>query len=191
MDNQNQWLSEDDGLNSDYTDESIQDSLEKIGFDHVASAYVVEEINRALLPIAKRFGLGLKRFGARYSSGVFPLPFALVLPKGKLANPRAAHDFQALAISYGLSPGDLGREIVIAGKKYKLVGVYPNDRKEPILAMHDGQLYRMDAASVRALLAAQDALAEIEGEENGTETKTKAEALDDDPGRKASQDGTG
>lgn len=109
------------------------------------------EITEAVKVIGDMHGvtLSLGRGKFSYSEGTFPLQITPKDGSGQAVDPRALA-FKQNAYEYGLSPADLGRLFVSAGKVYTIIGANPKAHKYPILAKckNDGKTYRLPVSHV-------------------------------------------
>ena len=49
------------------------------------------------------------------------------------AEERMSIEFKIYAVLYGLTPEDLGKEVQVSEKTYKIVGIKPNNKKYPLI----------------------------------------------------------
>ena len=129
-------------------------------FDRPAVRAVMDECEEALKAVADRHGLKLVRKSCSYLGNECPVAFKLQTVvtdvSGEVVTSEA-QDFKRCAVLFGLKPEDLGREFVSPqGKRFKICGAKPRNRKYPILAkcVTTGRVYKFPEDQVVRALAA-------------------------------------
>lgn len=107
-------------------------------FDRTAVRMVMNECEAALQAVADKHGLRLVRKNVSFRENECPVAFKLLTTVtdsvGEVVTPEA-QDFKRCAVMFGLKPEDLGREFMaLSGKRFKICGAKPRNRKYPILA---------------------------------------------------------
>ena len=107
-------------------------------FDYDTFESIRDSVDEALKAVGKSLGVSLRLGKGKYAplEGHFLLKVNVVGKNGEVKD-QAAEDFKRYANSYGLSPDDLGKRIIVRGKGYKIIGALPNRHKYPILTITD------------------------------------------------------
>jgi len=110
-----------------------------------------KDIDSALKSVADKHGLSLMLGNIRFNEESFTGKLEARVTD-KPGETTMAADFRALAHSYGLSPSLLGQVLSINGKRYKIVGLKPRNRKYPVIAesVATGKRFKFAAFSVRS-----------------------------------------
>jgi hypothetical protein len=92
------------------------------------------DIEAALAAVAAKHGVALKLAGTRFTAqnATIKIEAAVINAAGE-AETRAAQDFKQLAGLYGFAASDLGREVILDGRRLKIAGLRPKADKRPIL----------------------------------------------------------
>jgi hypothetical protein len=128
-------------------------------FDRPAVRAILDECEAALKVVADKHGLRLARKGCSFRAGECPVPFKLMTvatgDNGEVVTAEA-RDFERCAVLFGLKAEDLGREFSSRGKRFKICGAKPANRKYPILAkcLSTGKVYKFPEDQVVRALAA-------------------------------------
>ena len=114
-----------------------------------------KEIDQALEALGKKYDIKFRAGNASYTgtNATFKLEIATKGEGGEVITKEAA-DFKIYAERFGVKPEDLGKEIDLMGRKFKLVGILPKSRKFPFSGkdLVDGKSYKLpENAVVKAL----------------------------------------
>jgi len=108
-----------------------------------------DDMAKAVVDVAQKYGMRIKKNAARYSDleVTLTLGLAAILTKAK-------HDWERDAKLLGLEPGDFGRDFTVRGRTFCITGVNLGRTKYPVKACEKGttKAYKFDAATVRAAL---------------------------------------
>jgi len=116
---------------------------------------ILEECQKALAPIAEKYGLTLDRKGRTYQHDALPVMFQLLIKEttedGTVLT-AAGKDFQKYAALYGLKAEDFGREFRHQGETFRISGFKPKSRKYPVLAdnVKTGKTFKFMVETVEA-----------------------------------------
>jgi len=106
-------------------------------------------IKIALESVSKQLGISIQAPRMTYGESDFRMTISGVLPvvAGESA---IASVFRTKCEKYGLKPHDLGRVFVSNGKRYKITGLKPVNRKYPIIAdnVETGKSFKFTASNV-------------------------------------------
>jgi hypothetical protein len=121
--------------------------------DSLACKLLREKINAALAPLGKELGVVILAKNATYNhagtNATFKLEVAAIGESGQVETKGAAA-YRELHQLFGLPADGLFKEIIYAGKPFKIVGLLPRSEKSPLLAQApDGKQYRL---SLKALV---------------------------------------
>ena len=121
-------------------------------FDRPTLRALRGEIAAALKAVATKHGIALTAAGVSFDAQRFTLKIegAVIGADGK------AGSFAQHAHLFGLAPGDLGKRIMLGGKRFTIVGLRPNARKRPVL-LEDANGNRNVVASADSVLRALNA----------------------------------
>lgn len=112
-------------------------------------------INAALAALASQHGISISVGNASYtdSTAVFKLNLAVKNPDGTVAS-RDREDFIQYASLYGMKPEWLGCTFQSLGKAFKIIGLAPKRRKNPIICQEarTGKNFVFPAHSIVALM---------------------------------------
>jgi hypothetical protein len=126
-------------------------------FDGALVRKIMEETEKALKPIAEKYGLVLDRKGRTYHRDSCPVMYQFLVKetgaRGEVLT-AAAKDFQKYAARFGLAATDLGREFRRNGTFFRIVGMKPKSHKYPVLAMNvsTGKTFKFAAEDVETAL---------------------------------------
>jgi len=102
-------------------------------FDKSTLKTLQAEIEKALKPVAEKFGVGMKMNGGSYGPGAATLKVQVVpLNTDGTRKSEFEDSFKKYASTYGLKPEHLFAEITYGGNRYKIVGLNPNRYKMPL-----------------------------------------------------------
>jgi len=119
--------------------------------DRSSLRLAMSELEKVMKPVCDKLGLSLKMGGGSFTPQNAVCKFTIAVQDGSgNAVTREAEDFKRYAKSYGLSPDDLHRTFIYAGRQYKILGLAPRSAKYPILAERDGKTVKMPLESVKA-----------------------------------------
>ena len=104
-------------------------------FDRAAVRAIRDRLQQALQPLGKELGMVIDVAGGSFTEAniVFKVEVATVGENGQVHN-REAEDFKRMASLIGMKPEDLGREVAIIGRRYKIKGWLTKSKRYPILA---------------------------------------------------------
>ena len=115
-----------------------------------------EEIEKALQPLAEKYGLKITRGNASYGDSNLTLKVnvATVAADGTAVT-KEAESFKMNAERFGLHADDLGRTFDCRGRQVRLIGAKPRSPKYPLLVeeVDSGKVFKFTAEGVRAGLA--------------------------------------
>lgn len=105
---------------------------------------IAVEIEKALAPVAKKFGLVVQMRGGKYdATGYYP---KVELKEGDAGR----KNFEAHAASFDLLPSDFGKEFQHKGEPFTVADVKLGSDKFPILAkrVSDGKIYGFPSETI-------------------------------------------
>ena len=118
-----------------------------------------DEVEQALAAMAELYGIDIRVIGKTYTGSSFAnIKLSLAIKDSDKGIPmdENAANFVRRAHIYGLKPEDLGKTFTSAGgRKYKIVGLKPRNRKYPVLAVWedgDKRTYKFGAKTVASYL---------------------------------------
>jgi hypothetical protein len=120
-------------------------------FDHETVTEMYEEVDKALLAVAKKFGIKLKRGKVKYSSAQASfVVVANILSKDGEVKTTEGEAWKVHCKFYGFEKEDFGREFRCNGKIFKIAGLMPRKFKYPILATNvNGRRFKFPAETVK------------------------------------------
>jgi len=127
-------------------------------FDRTSCRALMDECEKALGPIAEKYGLTLDRKGKTYRRDSLPVMFQFLVKEldanGNAMDSRAM-DFLKYAALYGLSKDDFLAEFRSNGELFRITGFKPRAVKYPVLAenVRTGKTYKFPAERVKLALA--------------------------------------
>lgn len=111
-----------------------------------------EEMEAALEPIARKYGLTVRRGGGTFTDSGWTAKFdVLAASTSGAPTGKEADAFRALHSLYGFKQDDLGATVICNGQKTRIVGLMPRGRL-PVLVERGGKLYRQAAEPLLRLL---------------------------------------
>jgi len=126
-------------------------------FDKSTLKTLQAEIEKALRPIAEKYGVGMKMNGGSYGPGAATLKVQIVpLNTDGTRKSEFEDDFRKYAESYGLKPEHLFAEVTYGGKRYKIVGLNTNRYKMPLHVERDGKRFFVPMDAANALRSKKD-----------------------------------
>lgn len=119
--------------------------------DKTAVITLRNEIEAALQAVAFKHKIVIKAGNGQFSgtNATLKLEIAVIDDSGAIVTKEAVA-FKQLAVRYGFKPEDLGREFVVRGRKFVLVGIDRNSYKYPVLATSNGKTMKLMLADVQA-----------------------------------------
>ena len=127
--------------------------MEIKSFDRQNLKMLSADINEALQAVAKDYGIAIKTNGGTYDHVSFRLKVECSLMQDGKAITKEETSFKQYASMYGMNPEDLGKNIIVGGKAYKVMGLRPSARRFPILAeRYDGKRFCLPLSSVKHAL---------------------------------------
>lgn len=118
------------------------------------------DINAALEAVGEKHGVRLSVGNCRFTAAeaTFKLDAVAKTPGGQVVD-KDAEAFKRLAGSFGLQPGRLGQELMLADIRHKIVGLQPKRHKYPIVCLNTftGKKMLCSTDSVMRGLARRDA----------------------------------
>lgn len=125
-------------------------------FDKQVAVDIREDIKKALSAIEKKYGVVLSTQSARYSLSSYKIQLQFDLSEmyeGKPVSTAEKDTFVLYAKQYGLLPDDYGKEVIMQGAVYRIVGIYPKRPKFPITVLDLGLNKRMKAPAAMVVKA--------------------------------------
>ena len=118
---------------------------------------ITDEIEKALRPIAEKYGVALDRKGRSFYRDSMPVMFQmLVTEKGADGTVISAKDkdFKRHCSLVGLEPDDLGREFELRGETYQITGLNLRAKRFPITGKRcrDGKGFKFHDSDVKRAL---------------------------------------
>lgn len=114
-------------------------------FDKATIGRLRFEVDQVLLELGDRFGTELKLGNIRYTNDTFTAKLEASLDGVDLKAKEWADNFW----KFGMEEDWLHLTFTTKGKEYKIVGLRPRARKQPILVESEGSIYQMDDGTVR------------------------------------------
>ena len=106
-----------------------------------------EEIDEALAPVLKKYGMSAHTGNARYNDVDATFKLKVMLGSNDDA---AQRDWDRVCRLYGLKPEDFGSLFESGGVQWEICGIQTRSRKYPILAKNEnGTIYKFTADEVR------------------------------------------
>lgn len=131
--------------------------INKSSLDTIADALDTE-----LVKLGRRLGLSFKARNGVYSNGLdgtLKIEFVVVVQKGQEGKDpqliKAEAGWSEEARTFGLRPAWLGKTITFKGEKVKILGLFPNRPKFPVLVKGDGKSFLLTAMAVKNAFAAK------------------------------------
>lgn len=125
-------------------------------FDRPTLRILGDEIEAALVPVAKKHGISIRRGRGTFTEESYTVRIecSLLNEKGEAVT-KEAQDFQRYAGLFGLEPGHFGRVFQYQGERFTICGLKVRSRKFPILARRsDGKVFKLNAEVVKRNLLA-------------------------------------
>lgn len=113
-----------------------------------------EDFDRALAPVAEKYGLKITTGKATYlpALATFKMEVATIGADGTVES-KDAVNFKRYAGMIGLSPDDLGKPVVLRGTKFTIAGFLPRSGRYPMLMRReDGKMFKFGEDDVRKAL---------------------------------------
>jgi hypothetical protein len=127
--------------------------MEIKSFDRANLKVLSMDINETLQAVGKKYGISIKTNGGTFDHISFRLKVECsVMQDGNVIS-KEETCFKQYASMYGMKPEDLGKNIIVGGKAYKVIGLRPSARRFPILAKrYDGKRFCLPLSSVKHAL---------------------------------------
>ena len=112
-----------------------------------------KDIDNALKSVAEKHGLSLMLGNVRFTEDSFTGKLEARITD-RVGEPTMAADFRSMAPSFGIPSSYLHRIVTINGKRYKIVGLKPRNRKYPIICENtaNGKRFKFSAFAIREVL---------------------------------------
>ena len=114
-------------------------------FDNSNIKEFLDACEKALKPVAERFGLDLERKSCTYHKDVAPVAFK-VLTRGENGEDREKAEWDRYCARFGLKPEDYGRTFTLprGGGEHTICGIKPRSSMYPVLARssNNGKTYK-------------------------------------------------
>jgi len=122
-------------------------------FDKKTLKTLRQDIDSALKSVADKHGLSLMLGNIRFNEHSFTGKLEARVTENP-GEPTMAADFKALSMSYGIPASCLHRIVTLNGKRYKIVGLKPRNRKYPIICENvaSGKRFKFSPFSIREAL---------------------------------------
>jgi hypothetical protein len=125
-------------------------------FDKVSAGLLSDEIERALQPIASKYGIQIKRGRGVFAPTDFTLKVECAVVKGGIAATKEATSFENYAHMIGLKKEDLGKPITFRGKGYAIMGFRPRSKYSILARRDDGKSFWLPLDEVKKALGVKD-----------------------------------
>jgi hypothetical protein len=127
----------------------------KTAMDRPKVKQIRAELEKAMKQLEPSLGMTIQVGGARFSAQTctFKIDFVERGVGGEVQS-KEAINFKTYAKEFGLEPDDLGKEVIIRGKKFTITGLNPRQYKFPVLGIlsKTGTTYKLPIDDVlRAL----------------------------------------
>ncbi len=122
--------------------------------DRATCIKMAGEVKAAMAKIAESYGVNVTMGRSVFddSSATFKVECSVLGENGQVIT-KEAKSFTTYARLFQLEPEDLFREVFIAGKTLKIVGLKVNSPKFPVLLQDaNGVMYKYSATAVQSLL---------------------------------------
>lgn len=136
-------------------------------FDGHTARLISDAMLKALKVVEQEFGVVFSAHGGRYSSdgkNYTPKIEVSTLSKDGSVQSREVENFKKYAKMDGLNPEDLGREFMMRGELFKIVGYNANARKNPIIIEKGGKRFVCRSDTVVRCLASMKPIAFKKGD---------------------------
>jgi len=133
-------------------------------FNRPACRILSKAVEAALAPVGKEFGVDFSYKGGNYSPAnlTMKIEAAIIGADGQVKS-REAEDFKKMAQYYGLEADDLNKEVVLNGRRGKIIGLKPRSRKYPIIVeVENGKMFKYPVNSVLRALGRKVPKSELE-----------------------------
>ena len=127
--------------------------------DRATARKLSKEMEAALQPVAKKYGLAIVGVGGTVGTTEFLAKFECCeVSSDGVAQTKERSDFTDQATFFGLQASDLDRTFVSQGNEFRIVGLKPGRSKYPIIGerLADGKRYKFPGEKVAALIALED-----------------------------------
>ena len=118
-------------------------------FDRPSIKTLRKDIDNALKSVADKHGLSLQLGNIRFNEHSFTGKLEARVTENP-GEPTMATDFKALSMSYGIPASYLHSIVTLNGKRYKIVGLKPRNRKYPIICekTDNGKRYKFSSDAI-------------------------------------------
>jgi len=114
-----------------------------------------DELNAALVPLAKELGVTIRAGNASYSDNTVTFKVEVAVE----GYDREKEEYEQLCMLYQLKADQRGAAFTYAGQRYTLAGISAKARKFPIIAKRDdGKRYKLPEKAIKPLQKAEAAL---------------------------------
>ncbi len=134
------------------TDQQVNQTIKRFNDQSVLDVH--QHVTGLLRKFAEQHGLRLSNSKCKYNSHKLDLTLSLEVPLTADVEDEARIEFGALAPLFDLTAKDYHKEFSVNGRRFKLTGFKPNNRKYPIIAADDsGQLYKFETNVLDQLIS--------------------------------------
>jgi len=120
-------------------------------FDRPTLKLLRNEIDEALAKVGQKYGVTFQGGNIRYTAESFKMQISAATKgvNGE-SEPAEVKDFKNSCFIYGMTPNDLGRQFLVSGESYKLIGYKPKNHKYPFVGQRaDGKRFKFTLETVR------------------------------------------
>jgi len=122
-------------------------------FDRATCTIIHNAIDKALEPVAKKFGISIDNGSGSYTDDNYTLKIELaVIGEDGTANSKLVTDFKHMCSRYNLQIDDLGKQFkVSSGVTYEVKGLSRRSHKFPIIVKNidNNKMYKLTIQSVQ------------------------------------------
>ena len=126
-------------------------------FDRANVKTLSVEVLNELQALCKKHGLVVTSKGGKFDAGIFDLKlqFNCVTTETGEVVPPYAQDWAKWAGMYGFEISDLGKPVLVNGKRFSLAGIKPSNRTLPIIVQNsNGKAFKLSVDRAREGLKA-------------------------------------